>query len=209
MLLMLIEVVPLLVSVTALAAPLLPTATETQLKDVGLTDALPPVVPPVPSPESATVWGLGLALSLKLRVAVRVPLTVGAKMMFAVQLAETARLDPHVLELIRKSCGFVPLNVMLLIVRVAVPLFVNVTTFWAPLFPTATEAQLRLVGETEAARHIAEDITLRPAIAMIRCSNLLLARCSVANFTVWYSRLWTEAQLGLGKRMRVIGNSSF
>jgi len=68
-------------------------------------------------------------LSLKLRVAVRVPLTVGAKMMFAVQLAETARLDPHVLELIRKSCGFVPLNVMLLIVRVAVPLFVNVTTF--------------------------------------------------------------------------------
>ena len=32
----------------------------------------------------------------------RVPLTVGAKIIFAVQLAETARLDPQVFELIRK-----------------------------------------------------------------------------------------------------------
>ena len=101
MLLMLIEVVPLLVSVTAFAALLLPTATETQLKVVGLTDALPPpVVPPVPNPESATVCGLGLALSLKFSVAVRVPLTVGANTMPAVQLAETAKLVPQVLELI-------------------------------------------------------------------------------------------------------------
>lgn len=181
MLLMLIEVVPPLVSVTAFDAPLLPTATETQLKLVGLTDALPPVVPPVPSPESATVCGVGTALSLKFSVAVRVPLTVGAKMMLAVQLAETARLDPQVLELIRKSCALAPLSVMLLIVSVVVPLFVSVTTFWAPLFPTATDAQLKLVGETAAARHIEEDITPRPAITRVRCSSLLPRHISFTN----------------------------
>lgn len=87
-----------MVSVTALAAPLLPTATEAQLKVEGLTEALPPVVPPVPNPESATVCGLGLALSLKFNVAVRVPLTVGPKTMLTVQLAEAARLVPHVFD---------------------------------------------------------------------------------------------------------------
>lgn len=94
------EVVPPLVKVTAFAAPFTPTATEAQLKLVGLTDALPPDVPPVPNPERATVCGLGLALSLKFSVAVRVPLTVGANTMPAVQLAETAKLVPQVLELI-------------------------------------------------------------------------------------------------------------
>lgn len=98
MLLRLIEVVPLLVRVTALAAPLPPTATDAQLSDVGLTDALPPEVLDGAEPESATVCGLGLAESLKFKVAVLVPLTVGAKMIFTVQVADAARLDPQVFE---------------------------------------------------------------------------------------------------------------
>jgi len=94
---MLIEVVPLFVRVMAFAAPFPPTGTDTQLSDVGLTDAVPDV-PPGAYPESATVCGLGLAESLKFTVAVSVPLVSGAKMMFAVQLAETARVEPHVFE---------------------------------------------------------------------------------------------------------------
>jgi hypothetical protein len=53
MLLIAIVVIPLLVSVAALGAPPLPIATETQLIDVGETEALPPVAAPVPA--SATV----------------------------------------------------------------------------------------------------------------------------------------------------------
>jgi hypothetical protein len=41
---------------------------------------------------------------------------------------------------------------MLLMVMEADPLFVRVTTFCAPLPPTATDAQLRLVGDTVAAK---------------------------------------------------------
>lgn len=142
MLPMLMEVVPPFVSVTVLAAPLLPTATEAQLKVEGLTEALPPVAPPVPNPESATVCGLGLALSLKFKIAVRVPLTVGANKTLTVQLAAAASVAPQVFEEIWKSSGFVPVSVMLLIVSVVDPLLVNVTIFGAPLLPTATDAQL-------------------------------------------------------------------
>jgi hypothetical protein len=42
-----------------------------------------------------------VAESLKLSVAVRVPLTVGAKIMLAEQLADAAKVVPHVLLLIR------------------------------------------------------------------------------------------------------------
>jgi hypothetical protein len=71
--------------------------------------------------------------------------------MFAVQLAEAARLVPQVLLKIVKSPGLVPENAMLLMVMAVVPVFVSVTTFCAPLPPTATAAQLRLVGEAVTA----------------------------------------------------------
>jgi hypothetical protein len=141
MLLMVIDVVPLFVNVTAFGAPFPPTGTEAQVRGVGLTDALL-VVPLGAKPERATVCGLGVALSLKFKVAVRVPLTVGAKRTFTVQVAEGARLDPQVFEEIWKSCGLAPDSVMLLIARVAAPLFVSVTIFCAPFPPIATEAQL-------------------------------------------------------------------
>jgi hypothetical protein len=89
--------------------------------------------------------------------------------------------------------------VTLLIVRVAVPLLVNVTTFWAPLLPTATDAQLRLVGETDAATHIAEDIRLMPAIAKVRCNNLLCRQSAFTNVRGLRKMLYVGAQLGLGE----------
>ena len=90
-------------------------------------------------------------MSVKRSVALRAPVTVGAKRMLAVQLAAAARLVPQVLLNITKSPGLVPVRAMLLMVIAVVPLFVRVTTFCAPLPPTTTDAQLRLVGETVAA----------------------------------------------------------
>ena len=87
---------------------------------------------------------------MKFKVAVRVPLTVGSKVMFAVQLADAARLDPHVLLTILKSLGSVPAMAMLLMVRVLLEVFVRVTAFCAPIPPTGTDAQLREVGLTLA-----------------------------------------------------------
>jgi hypothetical protein len=93
---------------------------------------------------------------LKFSVAVRVPATVGAKTMFAVQLAEAASVVPQVLLEILKSPGLVPVNVRLLMVIDDVLPFVSVTTFWPPVLPTATEFQLRLAGEAvTAARQFA------------------------------------------------------
>lgn len=90
------EPVPLLS--VAVCAPLVePTLTDPNERELGpiVTE---PLDPPEPSPVSATACGEFVAESLKLSVAVRVPLAVGAKRMFAVQLAPAARLDPQVFE---------------------------------------------------------------------------------------------------------------
>ena len=98
---------------------------------------------------SAIVCGLLLAESLKFSVADRFPVAVGAKIIFAVQLVDPARLDPQVLLKISKSPGLAPVNPMLLIVIAADPLLVSVTTFCPPLPPTGTETQFKELGETE------------------------------------------------------------
>jgi hypothetical protein len=126
------------------AALLEPTFMEPNARDVGETEA-----PTVPRPESATVCGLPVPVSLKFRVAVRVPVVVGAKTTLTVQLLDARRLVPQVFEEILKSAGFV--SAMLLMVIGVVLLFVSVTTFCPPVFPTGTYAQLTVVGEAETA----------------------------------------------------------
>ena len=107
--------------------------------------------PLAPRPLSATVCGLLASESLKFNVAVRVPVAVGPKIMFAVQLADGASVMPHVLVKIEKSPGFAPLKVMpVMVIAVALPL-VSVTTFCPPLLPIATAAHVTVVGETAAA----------------------------------------------------------
>jgi hypothetical protein len=120
------------------------------------------VNPDVPVPESATDCGLPLAESANRRIALRAPAVVGAKMMFALQLADGAREVPQVLLKIRKSPGFVPAKAMLLIVIEVVALFFRVTVFCAPLPPTGTETQLRLDGVTDA---LPEEVVPVPASA--------------------------------------------
>jgi len=97
-----------------------------------------------------------LAESVKLSVAERVPAVVGLNMIFAVQLADAARLAPQVLLYTEKSAAFVPVIPILLMVIEAVPVFVKVTVFCPPVLPTETLAQVRFVVLTvAAARHFA------------------------------------------------------
>ena len=85
-------------------------------------------------------------MSMKFNVAVRVPDAVGLKMMLAAQLAEAARVEPHVLLKIWKSPAFVPVKPMLLMVIVLLLGLVSVATFCPPALPTATVLQLMEVG---------------------------------------------------------------
>jgi len=128
MLLIVIDVALPFVNVAVCGALDVPTLSDPKAMLVGLKVTVPPPVP-VPVPESATTWGLFEALSLNCKLAVRVPEAFGEKMIFAVQLAETASVLPQVLLNMEKSDGLVPVMVMLFIVSDVVPPFVSVTTF--------------------------------------------------------------------------------
>jgi hypothetical protein len=75
-----------------------------------------------PVPVSATVCGLPTPLSVMVRAPVLVPPAVGLKVTLRVQLAPVATLEPQVF-VWEKS----PLTVMLLMLRVALPVFLRVT----------------------------------------------------------------------------------
>lgn len=136
---------------------------------------------PVPVPVSKTVCGLFVALSVKSKLAVRVPATVGAKIMFAVQLAETARVVPHVLLNILKSVALVPLMEMLLMVSVVAPPFVSVTTFCPPAFPTATLAHEIVVGEAATAAIAEVPLSAQSARSILRIGTVALSRLNIAS----------------------------
>lgn len=110
--------VPLLVSVSVTEAVEEPTVCEPKVIDVGANR----VAPAVPVPVRLTVWGLPEALSVIERVPFLFPTAVGVKVTLNVQLAFTARAAPQVVVLAKS-----PLADVLLIVRLAVPLFVKVT----------------------------------------------------------------------------------
>ena len=67
------------------------------LANVRLAGVAATVPGAAPVPESARVWGLLLAASAKFKVAVRSPVAVGENTIVTVQLADAARLVPHVL----------------------------------------------------------------------------------------------------------------
>ena len=144
MLLMVRVEAPPFVSVTAFDPPRLPTATYTQLRLVGDTDALPEAAAPVPA--RATVCGLLVALSVKVSIALREPVALGVNAMLAVQLADAARLVPQVLLEIEKSAAFVPeIATLLMVIEVERPL-VSVADCVALVDPTVVLENVRLVG---------------------------------------------------------------
>jgi len=133
--------------VTVCEALLDPTFVLANVRLVGLADTVP--LAAVPVPVSVIVWGLPLAESLKTNVADRAPVACGTNATVAVQLEDAASDDPQVLLLIAKSPGFAPPRVTLLMVIAVLPLFVRVTTFGAPVWPSCTDTQFRVDGETE------------------------------------------------------------
>lgn len=73
----------------------------------GLTVALP-ALEVAPEPLRATESGVEELLLVMVQVAARLPVVVGLKRMFVVQLAEAARLDPQFVLEMAKSPGLVP-----------------------------------------------------------------------------------------------------
>jgi hypothetical protein len=116
------RVVPLLVSVTAWAALLVPTDWLTNVIEAGVT--LTEDVAPVP--ERFNVCGLPAASSAIVSVAVRAPVAAGVKVTLMVQLALGARLAPQVFVCV-KSPLLVPAIVILERFNEAPPVLVSVT----------------------------------------------------------------------------------
>jgi hypothetical protein len=127
MLLIASDVLPPLVRVADCGALVDPTLTEPKARLVGL--AVMVFEAEVPVPVSVTCCGLVLSLSVNVRVAARPPVAVGAKMMFAVQLAEAASVAPQVFEYIWKSPGLAPPMAMPLMETAVLSELVRVTTF--------------------------------------------------------------------------------
>jgi hypothetical protein len=75
-----------------------------------------------PVPVRLTVWVVGLALSVMVTAPVRVPVAVGLKVTLIVQLAPAATLEKQLLVWEK-----LPLTLMLVIVRLALPVFLSVT----------------------------------------------------------------------------------
>jgi hypothetical protein len=147
-LLIVIDPVPPLVSVTTFCPPLPPTGTATQFRLVGVTVALPPELE-APVPVRATVCGLFVAESVKLSVAVRAPVAVGLNTIEAAQVPAAAKLVLHVLLAMVKSAAFVPESNTLEIASEELRPFDKVTVCDALVEPTLVLANVRLVGLTE------------------------------------------------------------
>ncbi len=107
-LLMVMEDVSLFDNVADWDALVEPTKVLANVRPEGLAETLPPAA--VPCPVNATFCGVLLAESLKFSVALRAPVAVGPKMIFAVQFADAAREVPQVLLKIKKSPGFAPVE---------------------------------------------------------------------------------------------------
>jgi hypothetical protein len=112
---------PVLVSVMVCDGLAVPTGSGGK---VGDTDKL--TVGPVPVPLKLTVCGLPLALSVRAISPVLVWIAVGVKVTETVQLAEAARELPQLLDWAKS-----PEAVMLEMVRVALPVLINVTAWEA------------------------------------------------------------------------------
>lgn len=93
-----------------------------------------------------TRCGLPVALSTILTVAVRAPTADGVNFTLILQLAPAAKLAPQVV-VRTKLVLCVPVIVILVIVSVAVPLLVNVTTFAALVVPTVCAPKASDVGD--------------------------------------------------------------
>jgi hypothetical protein len=130
---------PLLVKVTVLAAPLVPIAR------VGKLRLLADKETAVPVPLKLTLCGLLLALSVRVSEPVRLAAAVGVKVTVMVQLAPAARLVPQVLVWAKS-----PLAVMLLRLKADWPVLDKVRVFGLLVVPTSLVPKLKLEADSFA-----------------------------------------------------------
>lgn len=153
MLLMLMEVLPVFMSVAVFGPPAWPTLTLPQLRDVGEAVAVPALE--TPEPESATESVP--EPSFADHVAARAPVAAGLKKIFTVQLAEAARLEPQVAEETAKSAPLAPeIPAPLSETEADVPL-VTVMVCEALAPPTLTLPNDKPVGDA-----VTDELTPRP-----------------------------------------------
>lgn len=110
----------------------------------------------LPVPAKLTDCGDPAALSATSSVAVSAPDAAGLNFTDMVQLAPAATVAPQVVVFVNDDLS-VPLRVIppLLMARVAVPVFFNVTTFAAVVEPTAVLAKVRVLGVSETTGAVA------------------------------------------------------
>lgn len=116
---------PLLVSVTVFAAPVLPNATLPHVSEVGDALAVPPV-DVVPVPESATMSAVELEELLIVQDAVMLPVAAGLNETEAVQLAEAASEEPQVVVEVKSAVSVPVIPAPLSVTVLEVP-FLTVT----------------------------------------------------------------------------------
>ena len=103
-----------------------------------------------PVPLSAMVCGLPLALSVKFSEALRLPAADGVNATLTAQVPLSVTVAPEqVSALLAKSLAFVPPNVTVETVRLAVPVLVTATVCGVLVAPTFCGLNVRLVGEKE------------------------------------------------------------
>ena len=100
----------------------------------------------LPVPERLTFCGLPLTLSEMLTEAVRLPLSKGVNVTLIVQREKAANDLPQVL-VSEKSLAFVPVTVMLVMLKAALPVLFRVTVFAVLALFMGWLPKARLVGE--------------------------------------------------------------
>jgi hypothetical protein len=108
------------------------------VSEVGVTET----AKPAPLPPKFTTCGLPAALSLMVMEPVRLPAAVGVNVTLMVQLAPTAKLAPQVL-----SCAKSPVATMLVIIKAAEPVLLNVTACGALVVPKGWLEKVRLMTD--------------------------------------------------------------
>ncbi len=139
------EVLPVLNSVTPPAGLVVPTLVLPKV----MVLLLKLTVAAVPIPVRDAVCGLPEALSMTVMLAWRVPAAAGVNSTLIEQLVPSAREDPQVL-VWAKSPLFVPVTPIELMVNVALPVLLRVSTLSGPLVPTGSLAKVILVGDNDA-----------------------------------------------------------
>ncbi len=152
--------VPVFFTVTICASLVAPTTVAGKAIDVGVSVSVG-VVTATPVPLSATSCGEPLALSAIASEAVAAPPADGLNSTETVQLAPTAiAAVPHVFAEMRKELALVPVSVIEVSDKAAVPVFFTVTICAAVVLPTFVDAKVSEVGVSVTAGVVAAAVLI-------------------------------------------------